>query len=292
MNHRHILSGVPALILAILLNGCIQPTHPIVEEDTLTSTTTQAVVTEAAPVFIYQSMKYAYQTDVSGALDAIVTGLDPTYLITINRDNLLDADYVPSERTDLTCPTYNGKNVSLESRAATALYAMLAEMKADGVTDIAVTSGYRTYEYQQQLHTQYLNKEKSKITPDAYAYFGEEYIQTHYLDKGLSRLSEEDALKVVMSYSALPGASEHQSGLCVDFVTSSAMLTQSFENTDAFDWLSQNAYRFGYILRYPEDKTEITGFSYEPWHFRFVGREAATELYFRNLVLEELSGIF
>ena len=103
----------------------------------------------------------------------------------------------------------------------------------------------------------------------------------------MNRLSEEDALKVVLSYSALPGASEHQSGLCVDFVTSSVMLKPAFENTDAFDWLSQNAYRFGFILRYPQDKTEITGFSYEPWHFRFVGREAATEIYFRNLTLEE-----
>lgn len=291
MNRKHALSGALALILAILLNGCIQPTHPIAEEDPLTSTATQSIVTDATPVFVYQSMNYTYQTDVSEALDAIVTEMNPAYLMLVNRDHPLDTDYVPQKLTELTCPTYNGKTVSLDSRAATALYAMLAEMKLDGVTDISVTSGYRSYEYQQQLQKQYINKEKSRITPDAYAYFGEEYIQVHYLDKGLSRLSEEDALKVVMSYSALPGASEHQTGLCLDFVTSSAMLTQSFENTDAFDWLSQNAYRFGFILRYPEDKTEITGFSYEPWHFRFVGREAATELYFRNLTLEELSGL-
>ena len=291
MNRRHALSGALTLILAILLNGCIQPTHSITEEDTLTSIATHTSDTDAAPVFIYQSMKYIYQTDVSDALDAIVTEMDPAYLTLVNRDHPLDADYAPKNLTELTCPTYNGKTVTLENRAATALYAMLNEMKADGVTDVSVTSGYRSYEYQQQLHKQYVTKEKSRITPDAYAYFGEEYIQTHYLDQGLSRLSEEDAIKVVMSYSARPGASEHQTGLCLDFVTSSAMLTQSFENTEAFDWLSQNAYRFGFILRYPEDKTEITGFSYEPWHFRFVGREAATEIYFRNLTLEELPGI-
>lgn len=291
MNRRYALSGALTLILAILLNGCIQPTHSITEEDTLTSIATHTSDTDAAPVFIYQSMRYIYQTDVSDALDAIVTEMDPAYLTLVNRDHPLDADYAPKNLTELTCPTYNGKTVTLESRAATALYAMLNEMKADGVTDVSVTSGYRTYEYQQQLYKQYLSKEKARITPEAYAYFGEEYIQTHYLDQGLSRLSEEDAVKVVMSYSALPGASEHQTGLCLDFVTSSAMLTQSFENTEAFDWLSQNAYRFGFILRYPEDKTNVTGFSYEPWHFRFVGREAATEIYFRNLTLEELPGI-
>ena len=291
MNHRHALWGTLALILAVLLNGCIQPTHSITEEESL-ATATSATVTQAAPVFVYQTMSYTYQTDVSNALNSIVTEFDPAYLTLVNRDNLLDADHAPQELTELTCATYNGKKVTLESRAAIALYAMLDEMKADGVTDVAVTSGYRTYEYQQQLYKQYLSKEKARITPEAYAYFGEEYIRTQYLDQGVYRLSEEDAIKVVMSYSALPGASEHQTGLCLDFVTSTAMLTQSFENTEAFDWLSQNAYRFGFILRYPEDKTDVTGFSYEPWHFRFVGREAATELYFRNLTLEELSEIF
>ena len=288
MNRQRIFWLLPMLILALLLNGCIRTSHPIIEENT---TASQQGTADASPVFIYQSLNYAYQTDVSKALNAIVTNLDPAYLLLVNRDHLLDADYAPQSLTELTCSTHNDKKVTLESRAAIALYAMLAEMTADGITDVAVTSGYRTYEYQQQLHKQYLNKEKARITPEAYECLGEEYIQTKYLDQGLSRLSDEDALKVVMSYSALPGASEHQSGLCVDFVTSDAMLTQSFENTDAFDWLSQNAYRFGFILRYPEDKTVITGFSYEPWHFRFVGREAATELYFRSMTLEELSGL-
>ena len=288
MNRQRIFWLLPMLTLALLLNGCIRTPHPIIEKNT---TASQQGTADAAPVFIYQSLNYAYQTDVSKALDAIVTNLDPAYLLLVNRDHLLDADYAPQSLTELTCSTHNDKKVTLESRAAIALYAMLAEMTADGITDVAVTSGYRTYEYQQQLHKQYLNKEKARITPEAYECLGEEYIQTKYLDQGLSRLSDEDALKVVMSYSALPGASEHQSGLCVDFVTSDAMLTQSFENTEAFDWLSQNAYRFGFILRYPEDKTVITGFSYEPWHFRFVGREAATELYFRCMTLEELSGL-
>ena len=66
---------------------------------------------------------------------------------------------------------------------------------------------------------------------------------------------------------------------------------KSFENTDAFKWLSKNAHKFGFILRYPKDKTEITGYDYEPWHYRFVGREAATEIYLSGLCLEEYLGL-
>ena len=117
-----------------------------------------------------------------------------------------------------------------------------------------------------------------------------DYIKSTYTDRGLTQLSHEDAVKVVLSYSAAPGTSEHQSGLCVDFVTSNAGLDRAFENTEAFAWLMENAYRFGFILRYPENKTDVTGYSYEPWHFRFVGREAATEMLLRNMTLEEFLG--
>ena len=67
-------------------------------------------------------------------------------------------------------------------------------------------------------------------------------------------------------------------------------LDLSFENTQAFAWLSQNAYRFGYILRYPRGKEGITGYTYEPWHYRFVGREAATDIYMGKITLEEYLG--
>ena len=298
MNRRHILPWGFLLSFAILLSSCIQQKSPTIEDNSTQSTASTSVATvpddtEATPVFIYQSMDYHYKTDVTDILSILTTNLDPAYLLLVNREHPLDSEFAPQQLTEeITCPTYRDKKISLESRVAIALYTMLAEMEADGVTDIAVTSGYRSYEYQEQLHRQYINSEKSGISPEAYAYFGPDYIQKNYIDQGLTRLTEEDALQVVQSYSAIPGASEHQSGLCVDFVTSNAMLSESFENTDAFQWLYQNAYRFGFILRYPSDKTQKTGFSYEPWHFRFVGREAATELYFRNLTLEELSEIF
>ena len=236
-------------------------------------------------------MTYEYKTDVSASIDFLTTEMSEDYLTLANKSYPLGEDYKPANLVALTCPISGDKSIYLESRTAKALYAMLREMQADGVTDISVTSGYRSYAYQQQLFQSYLKIEKSRITPEAYDYFGEDYIQSNYTDKGLTQLTHEDAVKVVLSYSAVPGTSEHQSGLCVDFVTSNAGLTKAFENTEAFDWLSQNAYRFGFILRYPEDKTAVTGYSYEPWHFRFVGREAATEIMLRSSTLEEFLGV-
>ena len=67
-------------------------------------------------------------------------------------------------------------------------------------------------------------------------------------------------------------------------------MNTDFEKTPAFEWLSQNAYKFGFILRYPNGKESITGYTYEPWHYRFVGREAATDMYYAGLTLEEYRG--
>ena len=102
-------------------------------------------------------------------------------------------------------------------------------------------------------------------------------------------MSREDAKKVVLSYSAYPGTSEHQTGLCVDFITEEmgGDLTVAFEGTQAFAWLSENAHKFGFILRYPKEKESVTGYTYEPWHYRFVGREAATDIHLASLTLEE-----
>ncbi|MFR5864844.1 MAG: D-alanyl-D-alanine carboxypeptidase family protein [Acutalibacteraceae bacterium] len=83
--------------------------------------------------------------------------------------------------------------------------------------------------------------------------------------------------------------SEHQSGLCVD-MHNLPSANISFGETAQAKWLAENAHRFGFILRFPADKTDITGVQYEPWHFRFVGREAATEIYEQGLCLEEYLG--
>lgn len=89
------------------------------------------------------------------------------------------------------------------------------------------------------------------------------------------------------SYIAKPGHSEHQTGLAIDISTLDCGLTNFFENTSVYQYLKYNAYRFGFILRYPKEKTKITGYAFEPWHFRYVGKTHAKRMFEENLTLEE-----
>ena len=85
---------------------------------------------------------------------------------------------------------------------------------------------------------------------------------------------------LVLTYSAAPGTSEHHTGNAIDLIsTNYVSLDETFAQNPAYEWLQQNAHRFGFILRYPADKTDITGYSYEPWHYRFVCADAATEIH-------------
>lgn len=88
-------------------------------------------------------------------------------------------------------------------------------------------------------------------------------------------------------YIAKPGHSEHQTGLALDISTPDTGLTEYFEYTNAFKYLQDYAYKYGFIMRYPKEKTLITGYNYEPWHYRYVGIDAATFIYKNNLTLEE-----
>ena len=269
------------LALLLLLSGCINP-EP--EEEGTTAPIDVSQIDKNS-MGSYKTMQYTYLTDVDPT--TLTTGFDPTYLLLVNKQSELDVGYVPANLVTLTCATT--RSMQLEARAAQALYAMMAEMNAAGIKDVMVTSAYRSYEYQQDLYDKYLNDERRGISEDASRVLGEEYIKANYLDKKIFKLSFEDALKVVQSYSALPGQSEHQTGLCLDFITSDmgGELTEAFENTQAFAWLAENAYKFGFILRYPKGMEGITGYTYEPWHYRFVGREAATDIHVGNMTLEQ-----
>lgn len=213
-----------------------------------------------------QTYTYNYTIDVSDSMDAILS----EHLVLANKTHALDRDYVPEELTVLDCPVADGRKFELSYDAAKALSAMMLAMEVDGVTDVYVTSAYRTYTYQESLYEGYVRK---------------------HMAEGMSR-SEAEAK--TSTYSSRPGESEHQTGLCVDFTTKSigGQLNENFENTAAFAWLSENAYQYGFILRYPRsaEQIDITGYDYEPWHYRFVGRYAATEIYMGNLTLEEYLG--
>ena len=209
---------------------------------------------------------YYYMTDVTPYLENI----EKENLLLVNKKYPLSVKDAPLDLIKLGCKTANNREMYLRADAARALEAMMLEMTAAGVTDVAVTSAYRSYDRQYTLYFKtYYNEEKSKH-PD---------------------WTDEQIFAEIDTYSAYPGTSEHQSGLCVDFITSSMRdLTNEFEGTDAFAWLQANAHQFGFILRYPKDKVDVTGYSYESWHFRFVGREAASDVYFGNLCLEEYLG--
>lgn len=183
------------------------------------------------------------------------------YITLINVSHKLSADYIPSDLINLVDTRKDGRNTQqMRLYAAKSLEAMFIEMRACGITDVSVTSAYRSYSYQRQLFEQ-----RVAMYPS------------------LSRADAEAKAATVVTY---PGSSEHQSGLCADLHNlSSADI--SFGKTSAFAWISANAHKFGFILRYPEDKVAQTGISYEPWHYRYVGRYHATRIHTEGLCLEE-----
>ena len=160
--------------------------------------------------------------------------------------------------------TLVGLGVGQDCFSEKALNAMMLAIKASNIDGTLVSSSYRSYERQ--------------------VYLMDTYIESTMRTEGLSY---EEAKAEVLKTLAIPGHSEHQTGLAVDFVQGTRSLTTDFEKTSSFAWLSQNAHKFGFILRYPADKVEITGYDYEPWHFRFVGRTVASRIYEANISYEE-----
>ena len=212
---------------------------------------------------------YDYEIDMKDYQNA-VTVTDRSYLILVNKENPCGESYVPENLSAVPAElTLYGKEIKLEENAALAAEALILELHARGYEDIVITSGYRDYAYQQVLFNTYLGNEMTKH-PDWTA---------------------EQCRAEVLTYSALPGESEHQTGLCVDLISNqNVVLDATFANHPAYAWLTENAHNFGFILRYPEGEEGTTGYSFEPWHYRFVGVEAATKIHQKGLTLEEYKG--
>ena len=190
---------------------------------------------------------------------------DTAYLTLVNGENPLAGNYEPPDLTDIANTRQDGRATQqLQLYAAKALDAMFIEMQAAGYTDVSVMSGYRDYWTQNYLHNYYIEQEMASDPS----------------------LTWEAAEAIVLTYSVPAGTSEHQSGLCVDMHNLESA-DVSFADDPAFEWLSDNSWKFGFVLRYPANKTEETGVSFEPWHWRYVGRKAAWEIYSGNLCLEE-----
>ena len=172
-------------------------------------------------------------------------------LILVNRENYIPADY-EVQLTELS----NGKKV--DSRICPELQEMFNAARAQGY-GLFVREGYRTQEEQQQLMNE-------KI--EAYENEGK---------------SKSEAKKLAEQWEAIPGTSEHQLGIAVDI---NADTTKSSRD-DVYNWLEENAHTYGFIKRYPSNKTDITGVINEPWHYRYVGKEAASAIYSQGICLEE-----
>lgn len=151
----------------------------------------------------------------------------------------------------------------VDSRCYEAYMEMINACKAAGYSPVNCSS-YRAQETQQSL---YDNKVQRLIS---------------------SGMSEEEAKTEAAKAVAIPGTSEHQLGLAVDLVDANMQdLTSAQESTETQKWLMANSWRYGFIHRYPNGKTDITGIIYEPWHYRYVGQEAAAEIYQQGVCLEE-----
>lgn len=152
---------------------------------------------------------------------------------------------------------------SVDQRIVDDLQAMIADANACGLYPI-ICSSYRTQEAQEWLYENRVQR---------------------CLNDGLS---QEEAVTEAGRWVAVPGTSEHQLGLALDIVSADyRILDREQENTAEQKWLMENSWHYGFILRYPTDKTELTGIYYEPWHYRYVGREVAEEIYRLDCCLEE-----
>jgi zinc D-Ala-D-Ala carboxypeptidase len=176
----------------------------------------------------------------------------------VNRERPLPDGYVPP---DLVTPNVALKPDTGATQLSAATAAAFEAMVADAATagfQLQLNSGYRSLEQQQMLYDRFVQD------------FGEE---------------------VAAQRVAVPGTSEHQTGLAADVGLVGLPDDQLFGDTEASVWVAANAHRFGFILRYPPEKAEITGYADEPWHLRYVGAELAAELHTSDLTMEEHFGL-
>ena len=204
------------------------------------------------PVTIFDPPKYS------------IDDADSIWVVVNKQRQISPLRYTPANLVfpDFPRPkTQNPFGLQLRQEAAVATVAMAKAMKDEGAGTLILNSGFRTYKTQQALY---------------------------------NRTRDTRGLAVAEKLSARPGHSEHQLGLAADFSARAqgCVILTCFGNTEAGRWLEDNAHEHGFILRYPKGFRAITGFQYEPWHFRYVGVELATELNVKGIkTLEEFWGL-
>lgn len=204
---------------------------------------------------LIEKNKYSAVTDDTDT-SAVIFKKEDWKLLLINKQHTIPEDY------QFTLGTIKG-SMRCDERIIDPLTQMFAAAKEDGV-NLGVCSPYRDMERQE-----YLFERKVKS----------------YQKSGMSYI---DAYKQASFTVTVPGASEHQVGLAVDIISDTyTSLDIGFADTDAGRWLAEHSWEYGFILRYPEGKEDITGIQFEPWHFRYVGIDAAQTITSQNITLEE-----
>lgn len=192
----------------------------------------------------------------------VIVGEPKSMEVVVNKQRKLPKGYTPPDLIVPDVPFYFDEFLpkkQMREEAAHALEELFAAANQDG-QDIVAASGYRSYERQKNIY-----------------------------ERNVEMYGKEEA----NTFSARPGTSEHQTGLAMD-VTSAQMsfkLDQSFRQTGEGEWLAKNAYKYGFIIRYPKGKQSITGYTYEPWHLRYVGKNVAQEIHNQEITLEEFFGL-
>ena len=216
----------------------------------------EAIVSENADTDADKTEEAASMTEANNTVEQQEFRSDDWRLVLINKQNSIPDDY------SFQLGTIKGK-MQCDKRILEDLLAMLEAAERDGV-NLTICSPYRDLEYQQMLFDRKIKR---------------------YMNRGMSYM---EAYQLSSQAVTVPGASEHQIGLALDIVCNDYMsLDEGFGDTKAGKWLAANSCRFGFILRYPEGKENITGIEYEPWHFRYVGKAAATVIMEQGISLEE-----
>ena len=251
-----ILLVVLVLFLCIKgITGCVnrdKPDDGSVKKDNVADPSTVELKGDEPPT--------GEDTSIRGIpeLKDVLTYDDGDLLVLVNKYHGVTRDYEPKDmvEVDLSMAAWDG--IMIKKEAYDAFTELFRDAEAQGFT-LAVCSGYRSYEYQQEL-----------------------------FENALATQSEEEA----HMFSAYPGRSEHHTGLAID-ITSESMdwaLSQDFASYPEGQWLDEHCQDYGFILRYQKGKEDITGYQYEPWHFRYVGKEVAKDIMSRGITFEEYLG--
>ena len=251
-----------ALLVALALSGCSLQSADAAHARRTSSPRVKPARSTPATVPTGDPQPTAGTSPATALFDANAQSHDDpaSIWVVVNKPReLASPAYAPS---DLVFPAVTYVNRQpLRQAAADALVTMFAAGKAESGLDFSVQSGYRSFESQSQVYA------------DDVAQHGAAYADTD---------------------TARPGHSEHQTGLAVDIsaVPAKCSLDACFADTPQGVWLAANAWRFGFLLRYPADKVAVTGFTFEPWHYRFVGVALSAELHRTGIrTLEEYFGV-